>query len=304
MQDVYSIHKNEGGVNPRGQAGGSLARSPLVSTHISHRDVSWLNYKLLLYPVSAKVLRSGSHKVFKRGKRGIITNFSSGSRKRLRFTAANAEPGLISQFGMTYHNRVPSGEECKRDLDNFLKCVRRAYRSIKYLWILEFQKRGTVHFHLWLTVPVTYSLHQFLAGKWNDIAEPGNEEHLRVHIHPKNFIPWEMRSAGYLAKYLDKEHQKRVPSHFDVGRFWGASRGLIPDPVMVGDLSIDDAFSDGKSKPSKMVIRTMFKSHERKFSKKHKWRSWGRRSNQNYTLLEGRSVYDSLIDYHERQAPF
>jgi hypothetical protein len=305
MQDDHSIHLPDLRVNPGATSGSQLRKSSLVSTHISQQTTSWLNCKLELYPCSVRVLRSGSHRIFKRGKRGIISGFSTASRKRLRFTAANAFPALISQFGMTYHDRIPSGREAKRDLNRLLLDLRRAYPDIKYLWILEFQKRGTLHFHLWLTHPVTYGLHQFLAGRWNDIAEPGDDEHLAVHLHSANFIPWEMWSAGYLAKYLDKDHQKQVPLNFAaVGRFWGASRGLIPTPVLVTDLAIDDTFSHVPWKASKMVVRTLFKSQERKFSKRHKWRSWGRRSNNNYTLLEGRSVFDSLIDYHESQPPF
>jgi hypothetical protein len=144
-----------------------------------------------------------------------------------------------------------------------------------------------------------------MAGKWNEIAEPKSEEHLKVHLHKKNFIPWEMRSAGYLCKYLDKEHQKRVPEGFEgVGRFWGCSRGLVPAGVIVIDQAIDDRFSHVPWKPSRMILRTVCKSQERKHKKKTKWTNWGRRSKGNYTILEGRSIYEKLINYHEKQSPF
>jgi len=237
-----------------------------------------------------------------RGKRGAISSFTWASKRRLRFTAANAEPALISQFGMTYHRRTPSGREVKADLNRLLVDVRRAYPGIGYIWILEFQKRGTVHLHLWLTLPVGYGLHQFLAGRWNTIAENEDEEHLRVHLHKDNFIPWEMRSAGYLCKYLDKEHQKRVPENFQgVGRFWGSSRGLVKPGPIVADLALDDAFSHVPWRASKFIVRALCKSQERKVKKKTKWRNWGRRSLQNYTLLEGRSIYNKLIEYHEKE---
>jgi len=219
--------------------------------------------------------------------------------------AANALPSLISHFGMMYHNRVPSGREVKRDLNRFLVDLHRTYPGSGCLWILEFQRRGTVHFHLWLTVPVSKELHEFMANLWHRIAEPGSEEHLRFHLHLKNFIPWEMRSAGYLCKYLDKEHQKKVPDGFeDVGRFWGASRGLVKPGVIVGDQEMDDIFSNGFRKASKMILRTVCKSQERKIKKKTKWTNRGRSSKGNFTFLEGRSIYDGLIDYYKKQSPF
>lgn len=316
MQDSQSISKTRNYVKRRIVRAfvGDSREHQLVTTHISQQntDPSFNLYKFELYPCSLKVLRPGGHVISKRGKRRAISSFSWASKRRLRFIAANAQPSLISQFGMTYHNRIPSGREVKRDLNSFLVSLRRTYPGIGYLWILEFQERGTVHFHLWLTLPVGYGLHQYMAGKWNDIAEPESEDHLWWHLRDgskdpreNNFIFWEMKSAGYLCKYLDKDHQKRVPEGFEgVGRFWGCSRGLIPEGVIVIDQAIDDRFSYVPWKPSKMILRTVCKSQERKHKKKTKWTNWGRRSKGNYTILEGRSIYEGLIDYHKKQPPF
>lgn len=324
MQDGQRISKIGHNVNPGDGPGGSS----LVTTHISEQNgqPSFNLYKFELYPCSLKILRPGGHVISKRGKRREISSFSWASKRRLRFLAANAAPPLISHFGMTFHHRIPSGREVKKNLHTFLISLKRAYPGIGYLWILEFQKRGTVHFHLWLTLPVGYGLHQFMAGRWNDIAEPESKEHLKFHLHEKNFILWEMRSAGYLSKYLDKEHQKRVPEGFEkVGRFWGCSRGLVPTGVIVIDQAIDDRFSHVPWKPSKMILRTVCKSEaiddrfshvswkpskvflrtvcksqESQVKKKTKWTTWGRRSKGNYTILEGRSIYEGLIDYLEK----
>jgi hypothetical protein len=256
--------------------------------------------------------------ISKPGKKRAISSFSWSSKRRLSFKAINAWPALISQFGMTYHNRNPSGREVKKDLHKFLVILRWAYPGVGYLWILEFQERGTAHVHLWLTLPVSYGLHQFLAGHWNQIAEPGNEDHLWLHLQDgssgkrnrkgqiqNNFIPWEMKSAGYLCKYLDKDHQKRVPEGFEgVGRFWGSSRNLVKSPEIIADQLLNDTFPHVDWKPSKYILRVVCKSQERKIKKKTNWTNWGRRSKGNYTILEGRSIYDLLIDYHQKQSPF
>lgn len=307
-----SIPKSKNPVNTSSESG---EESSLVTTIISQQKAPWIpftNFKLELFPCSVRVLRPGSHVIPKPGKKGVITSFTWASKRRLRFTAANAQPALISQFGLTYHTHAPSsGKEVKADLNRWLVRLRRAYPEMGYLWILEFHPKkgshheGWPHIHIWLTETVGYGLHQFMAGSWNEIVEPESDEHLNHHLHPENFITWEMRSAGYLTKYLDKESQKRVPHGFvDVGRFWGASRGLVKDPLLVGDRKIDDTFSHVPWKPSKYILRTICKSQERKLKKRNKWKNYGRRSNRNYTILEGRAIFERLIEYHDKLSPF
>lgn len=270
---------------------------PLVTTHISQQESSDFDFEL--YPVSIKILRERRISLqSKRGLRREISSFSLGSKKRLRFTASNASPPLISHFLMTYHQRCPDGREVKSDLNSFLTSLRRANLNVGYLWILEFQKRGVPHIHLWLTSEVSYSLHQFLAGRWNAIAEPGSSEHLRFHLHEKNFIAWEMRSARYLCKYLDKSRQKEIPVGFlGVGRFWGSSRGLVSVPSIVSDLELSDSFSLVTKKAAKQILRALCKSQERKIRNK-KWKNQARRFG-NYTWMEGRGAFDKILSYYQ-----
>lgn len=140
---------------------------------------------------------------------------------------------------------MTDGRTVKKHWNSFLNWLRREYRGCHYLWIIEFQARGVPHFHLFLTLPHdTPGLHKNMAHKWHEIAEPESPSHLRFHLHHSNFIPWDMGTAGYLCKYLDKEHQKSVPEGFTgVGRFWGNSRGLVPDAILVEMDDIDAAFS-------------------------------------------------------------
>jgi hypothetical protein len=276
---------------------------PLVTTIIS--GANFHLFKFELFPCSVKILRPGGHVIAKPGKKNVITLFSWASKRRLRFTAANAFPPLISQFVMEYHRRNPGGRAVKKNLYCFLKAVRKEYPGIGYLWILEFQKRGVVHFHIYFTLTVSKEFHKFLAVTWHEIAEPESFKHLKVHLHSKQFIAWDMKTAGYLTKYLDKDCQKKVPEGFDgVGRFWGASMGLVKAGVIVSDLSIDDTFPYISPKPSKTILRTICKLQESKSKKKTKWTNWGRRSRTNYTLLEGRSAYDQMIEFHNKQSPF
>jgi hypothetical protein len=175
--------------------------------------------------------------------RGEIEIFSAHSASRLTRLARNASPALVSQFCLTYHQANPDGKTAKKHLDSWLKALRRAAPGVGYLWILEFQSRGVPHFHVWLTCNYSETLWKRLGKAWNRIAEPTSPEHLWWHTEertdPKtgkvqrSMLDWDMKGAGYLRKYMSKEAQKCVPAGFGwCGRFWGATRGLVPDPVV------------------------------------------------------------------------
>lgn len=191
-----------------------------------------------VFPADVRIVRPGTGEQpehladCKRGAAG----FSSASARRLVETARNACPLLISQFMLTYHNSDPDGKTAKKHLDSWLKVLKRAIPGVGYVWVLEFQTRGVPHFHVYLTAPPTVELHKHLGAAWNRIAEPYSVEHLKVHtVRGRKggaWIPWDMGTGQYLAKYMSKQAQKCVPDGFGwAGRWWGCSRGVVPEPV-------------------------------------------------------------------------
>lgn len=290
--------------------------APLVNTLISHHSQSRKNpvKSLLVWPRAVKLVRDfqGKPSDIPPACRSEISSFSQASKSRLKFTAANAFPELISQFAMTYHHAQPDGRTIKHHLDTFLKSLRHRFPNVRYLWILEFQTRNTPHFHLFLSLPHgTASLHTFMAEKWHSIAEPESPQHLKFHAHKKNFIPWDMGSAGYLCKYLDKEAQKAVPiGYTGVGRFWGNTRGLVPAAIEVEMSDIDNAFSYEATnyltgeveefKASEYVTRQLCRHHEHSL-KRSKWKSSARTRPTCYTFQNAAKIYTSLESYLARQ---
>jgi hypothetical protein len=175
-------------------------------------------------------------------KRGAVQMFSPKSAARLTRTARNAMPQLVSQMCLTYHESNPDGATAKKHLRAWLKALLRVAPGVGYLWILEFQTRGVPHFHVWMTVPFSEALWESLGAAWNRIAEPASPEHLWWHTQARvdpgtgklqrSFMAWDMKGAGYLRKYMSKEAQKCVPDGFGfVGRFWGATPDLVPEPI-------------------------------------------------------------------------
>jgi hypothetical protein len=240
-----------------------------------------------------------------------LQGFSDKSRGRLRFKAANAGHYLISQFCLTYHNLWPiDGREFKRQVNLFLTRVRQQFKSVRYLWVGEFQKRGCPHLHFYSSIPVSPENHEFLAQTWHSIADPDSGDHLIWHRHPSTFIEWEMHTGSYLCKYLDKKHQKAIPEGFQsFGRWWGASRGLVDEPEITTPEEIDAEFSymavDPETgeileefKASTWVLRQIGRYHEHKNR-----RSWFRKTNRTTSVLTGAPIFRQLLEYLRRQPP-
>lgn len=293
----------------------------LVPSAISRQHAFSQNFfGFHLYRQSVRVLRKKKRQASSSGAgtRGEIDAFSYKSRRRLEFTIRNTAHAFVSQIALTYHHNLASdGQEVKRHLDNLLRRLRTKFPFVKYLWILEFQQRGVPHYHLFLTVPPDKSLHEFIARSWNRITGE-TEQHLAVHLHEKNFIPWSMETPGYLTKYLHKENQKHVPSHYlNVGRFWGCSRGLVSDPEvitkeMLGVMyqPIVDAKTGEIEDPRnnyKEVYRILRKWHEAKvkFAKRKRGRP-GRYTSpiarqQNYLMMGGAAVVRRIMEEQFRR---
>jgi hypothetical protein len=183
--------------------------------------------------------------------RGKITVVSKRSLNKLALTVRSCGVNFSSVMTLSYGLNYPhSGRVAKRHLNAFLVGAKREFGPFDYFWVLEFQKRGAVHFHIATTLPEPdYLQRSAFAHIWTRIAFPdwsysellkdstkpfyaGETVNARqlgylVHVHVK---AWEkVRSddgmSRYLAKYANKLRQKEVPDWYsDVGRFWGASR--------------------------------------------------------------------------------
>ena len=182
-----------------------------------------------------RVVHSVQVERFGESRRGKIDSFSDRSRSRLKKVASDCFPLLISQFLLSYgSDNIPAdGIQTHLHLKRFLDVVRRKYPGSTYLWVLEFQRRGVPHFHVFFSFPPSPRKHKYLAEAWVKITG-GSEIHRKVHEHPNNFTNWDMKKGGYLCKYLEKAEQKHVPPEFmNVGRFWGCSRNMVPDPEVL-----------------------------------------------------------------------
>jgi hypothetical protein len=290
--------------------GGAKPDGPLVSYSISQTDQ---DQTFELYPKTIKVKRpffqSNNTPPDRTGTE--IQGFSKKSRSGVRFTASNA-PTLAecAQFVATYHNIWPiNGRELKRQLNLFLTRLRKYFTLLDYMWITEFQFRGAPHFHIYMNIEASEENRRIIGQIWHEIAGWNDEHHRWWHVDrvehngQSALIPWQM-NAGYICKYLDKEHQKHVPEGFQsVGRWWGCSRGLVPKPEVITAEELNEEFPEldeetgelYEDRPVVQLVRVVGRYHERCNS-----RSFFRNTPRSTSALTGAPIFRQMLDYLRR----
>lgn len=173
--------------------------------------------------------------------------------------------GQLCMITLTYRVEPIDGRESKRHLKLFADRWRRQYGAPVGLWKREFQRRGVVHYHLWLRWPVEVLPHTLVAvrrwvrASWSEIVG----ESLRTSVEL-----WDGSPVRYLSAYLrgrGKEYQHEVPEGWQrLGRWWGLW-GVRPEWQQV-------QVSAAQAVRLKRAIRGVQRSRNRH----RKWRQYSR----------------------------
>ena len=199
--------------------------------------------------------------------RGLVTEFSKDSQRRLARLLLNNAERFKYFFTLTYRKNHRDCKISKRHLDYFLTRFRKSNgKNVGYVWVLEFQARGAVHFHIWFEDIKTESFMEwqlievrkqiqlrfkdsiedlnrfkYLTYLWLLVTEQlGDLKTMKAStdlkaIYSKGF------TCSYATKYLAKKEQKVYPGNVDeetgeisdpwIGRYWGASGSVRNEKV-------------------------------------------------------------------------
>lgn len=179
--------------------------------------------------------------------RGVIVEFSRKSRMRLAFIASNTPVTFRTMITLTYPKVYPTdGKAVKEHLRQFLYWIRKDRGACEYLWFLEFQARGAPHihlmydFHLGRCKDVRAAFRFRLSAEWYRIVGSRDPKHLAAGTRAE-LLRKRNGAARYAIKYAHKMKQKAVPPDYrDVGRFWGCSGGVKPQPEAEVQCTEDD----------------------------------------------------------------
>lgn len=198
-------------------------------------------------PTEGRLLQVGG------GKRGVITGFSSKSRKRLMRKIAQTKKSALPCFvTLTYPGEYSEDpRQWKKNLRAFLARLKRKYPLASAVWKLEFQKRGAPHYHLLVWGVEWIELLCFVPGAWYQVVGSGDERHFRAGTQVSKVRSWRGVMA-YASKYLGKLGS--VPTD-EPGRFWGVFNAeAIPWAEMV-----DYAVTDKEAVKVLRLLRRMMK---------------------------------------------
>jgi hypothetical protein len=179
-----------------------------------------------------------------------INKFSQKSRSNLIKKTKKIDrekEGLPFFLTLTYHSNFQDCEQAKNHLNTFLQRFRRIGET-KYIWKMEFQKRGAIHFHLLLIpgqeiwpeqwknldrIKKIELLRMKVSSFWNVITGE-SIQNLKAGTNVRIVNNWRM-ATGYIAKYMGKSEKPVTDKNgqlVETGRFWGMSYNWNLKPVL------------------------------------------------------------------------
>lgn len=164
-------------------------------------------------------------------KRGVVGDFSHSSRRRMQthLSKIHGDHYQTSLFlTLTYHNAW-QGREPRKDLDVYIKRLRRRFPGVAYVWRLEAQKREAPHFHLLLFFEgrLTDSQKSDITNQWHTLVEPNSEYHSLYGAKLERDLDGMEGVRVYISKYCAKPSDMgEAQPEWWQGRYWASSRNL------------------------------------------------------------------------------
>jgi hypothetical protein len=230
------------------QASDNLARER-ANRHFIHKEhgTPWETsaLHLPLYPPShhevlkmtfqGKFMRAKIHKITDQPhmhhRRGKITGFSAQSRGRLFdiFNSMEIRNAVIF-ITLTYEKDQTDAQTAKAHLRSFIKRIQRLYkgREMAFVWRMEFQERGAVHFHV-MAFNLPFTPKETIKSMWAQVIG-GYDPFTRIEM-----IYSAKKTMNYVGKYVAKVNPPDLggfnpltylsayqAKHGDeIGRVWG-----------------------------------------------------------------------------------
>ena len=175
---------------------------------------------------NAQADKSDSIKVIeKTPKRNKVSVFSLDSQRRLlKFSREIPKDRYKTFLTLTYPATI-NPKESKEHLNQMLEFMRREAESDDFgaLWVVEYQQRGVLHYHVWST---HYINKDKLQAVWNRLIKAPSD------TPSTNVKSWRAYSRNGLGVYAskcvgNKSGQKNAPECESVGRWWGCQITLF-----------------------------------------------------------------------------
>lgn len=188
---------------------------------------------------------------------------STKSRLHSAFQLGNAETNWLAMTTLTYRVAPSSYGEVRDHWTRFKDRLRKRFDGAEWGWILEFQRRGAAHYHVFLgdggelgeaikreqtrermrhgnkVEILAGPVASFIEDAWIDIVGDDDPRFKKVQ---KGGIVEKMRTPDAAGRYAAKEAAKRVQkvAPWPVSQWWGMSKSIQPIMRARKAMSVDE----------------------------------------------------------------
>lgn len=161
------------------------------------------------------------------GDRGIITEFTPASRRRMmeRMNRLDLRQVRCTFLTLTFHS-LPSSDDAKAALKRFWARLTYYHPGVSAVWRKEYQERGSIHYHL-ILFRFPYKAQSWLQQQWTECT---GEDLSIVHV---KLLLSVRQVMYYVSKYIAKPQSSDTITSLDrgaktqkengrsIGRLWG-----------------------------------------------------------------------------------
>lgn len=158
-----------------------------------------------------------------------LTNLNNSRNKINRLIASN--PDLDKFITLTYSGSV-SMEESKKHLSYFFTKLRRKQEGLKYIWILEFQGNGNIHYHVLTNFKIKIDISKYRkTEKHKEVERKFAQDFWKWGFVDIRNLKYDGNTnvAKYLTAYLTKE---MFDKEMEGKRVFGYSKSTIDKPII------------------------------------------------------------------------
>lgn len=157
---------------------------------------------------------------------------------------------------LTYAENMQDVLKAKTDLNFFVKNIKKVYKDFKYIAIPEFQKRGSIHFHLLTNL----SSESILIYKQID-----NKKYYHIKYWNKGFTKVDFlkndikKIIGYISKYMTKDCDNRL---FNIKRYTSSQNLIKPIEEYIDTTSINNNYINKILKNKELIYSNTYLDNE------------------------------------------
>lgn len=162
-------------------------------------------------------------------KKNKLTNLNNSRNKINRLIASN--PDLDKFITLTYAESVKM-EDSKKHLAYFFTKLRRKQEGLKYIWVLEFQGNGNIHYHILTNLKINIDTNRYRKSERHKEVEREFSDkywkHGFVDIRDLN-KEGNTNVAKYLTAYITKD---MFDTEMEGKRIFGYSKSTMDKPIV------------------------------------------------------------------------